>query len=280
MQNLKSEHENLELLNELQTVLQDYLNQKSNMSLNGLSKKCTISEPTLRRILKGQVKTLPNITTILDILITISGDTNTENISKKYPGPISKFLKSMIPQIEDCNTEYNSELNVELKTPIRYLIFKLASNATGVSQKKVTDLFGIHGISALQDLLDKGFVIKSNEVFFSKSKNFTGSHNEFVTNFKSISDFIKTRNSVTKTNLNPLLANYSESISFNAYKEIVKIQKKSLQKIRAIMSEEKSKGPVPLFVLSALDTLDFRTAYEIEDEFNKSKRVALEFSKV
>lgn len=271
MTNIKLKNDNPELLHELQNILSNYLNQKSNMSLNGLSKKCSISEPTLRRIYKGQIKTLPTVTTILDILTTVTGESNTDKISKKYPGPISDFLDSVAPQSEGSVTEYNVELNNELKSSHKYLIYKLASNAIGVTQKKVTDLFGVHGISALDELLSKGFVNKTGDSFFSKFKNFTGSHQDFISNFKAVADFIKIKSSIVKVKMNPVLANYSESVSEDAYKEIVAIQKKSLQRIREIMSKEESKGAIPLFVLVAVDTLDQKTAYEIDEEIKSKK---------
>lgn len=270
MTNTKLLNDNPELLTELQAVLTNYLSQKKNMSLNGLSKKCSISEPTLRRILKGQVKTLPTVTTILDMLTVISGDTNTDRIAKKYPGPISDFLNSVVPQIVNLDADYSSDLNLELQNSQKYLIYKLASNAMGVTHKKISDLFGVHGIKSLEDLIHKDFVSKSKDRYYSKSKSFIGSHNQFIANFKAIADFIKTRSSISKIKLNPLLANYSESVSVEAYKEITTIQKRALQKIRTIMMDEKSRGPIPFFVLSAVDTLDSKTAYELDDDL-KSK---------
>jgi hypothetical protein len=252
-----------DLMSALQGALQDYLNQKTSRSLNGLSKRCTVSEPTLRRILKGQIKTLPTSTTILDILTNITGEKNTSQIAKLFPGPIAEYLQSTLPQSEDCHTEYSSELNEELKDPVKYIIYKLSSNSRGLSVKKLNELFGRHGQVSAENLLKKDYLSFSENTYFSKVKNFTMNQENFVSNFKLIADYIKTQNPMVKTNLHALLANYSESVSVEAYKEIVSLQKKTLQKIRNIMSSDDSKGPIPLFFLLALDTLDPQPVHEL-----------------
>lgn len=255
-----------DLLSQLQEILQSYLTEKKHRTLNRLSKKCTISEPTLRRICKGQIKTLPNSTTILDILTTISGQNNIATIAKIYPGPVAKYIENLLPQSTDCDTEYNAELHNELKDSVNYIIYKLASNASGVTENKISELFGAHGLAMAQMLLDKNFLKFKDQTYFSNVKNFTLNQDHFIKNFKTLSDFIKTQNSVSKEHLHSLLANYSESVSPQAYKEIIALQKKTLKKIRAIMSSEDSRGHIPLFLLLAIDTLDSRPVYEIEPQ--------------
>jgi hypothetical protein len=263
-----------DLLSALQNALQEYLDEKPTRSLNGLSKRCTVSEPTLRRILKGQIKTLPTATTILDILTTLTGEKNTVRIAEKYPGPISDYLESILPQFQDVSTEYDSNLNEELKDPVKYVIYKLSSNSSGLKTNKLSDLFGRHGIQVAESLIEKNYLFKTKDVYYSKIKNFTINQENFVNNFKLIADFIKTQNPLSKTSLQTVLANYSESVSTDAYKEIISVQKKALQKIRNIMSDESSKGSIPLFLLLAIDTLDPRPAHELAQE--KSSTIELE----
>ncbi|MCJ8277520.1 MAG: hypothetical protein HRT44_12425 [Bdellovibrionales bacterium] len=252
------------LLVHLQGALREYLENRPHMSLNSLSKKCSVSEPTLRRIMKGQIKTLPNVTTVLDILTYISGEKNTCNIPKKYPGPIAEFLREMLPHIEDLDANYDLDLNNELKHPTKYLIYKLASNDTGVTHEKVVELFGSHGLMFVQELIDKEFIKLEGGVYFASSSAFTASHEHFVENFKVVADFIKTQKADSHMLLNPLFINYSNTVNAEAYKEIVTLQKKTLKKIRGIMTDKSKIGEIPLFMLLAVDTLDMNTAFEIE----------------
>lgn len=268
-----------DLLCALQSALQNYLDQKDTRSLNGLSKKCTVSEPTLRRILRGQIKTLPTATTILDILTNITGEKNTSVLAKQFPGSIAEYLQTTIPQTDDCRTEYNSELNEELKDPVKYVIYKLSSNSQGLKSTKLIELFGRHGQLSAESLVQKNFLNFADNIYSSKVKNFTMNQENFIHNFKLIADYIKTQNPLTKPHLQSLLANYSESVSEEAYKEIMSIQKKTLQKIRNIMSSESSKGPIPLFCLLAIDTLDPKPVHELvagATSTNEKKSVAKE----
>ena len=251
-----------DLLSALQGILQQYLSEKPSRSLNGLSKKCTVSEPTLRRILKGQIKTLPTATTILDILTTLSGEKNTALIAKNFPGAIAEYLESIIPQAQEFGTEYDSELNTELKDPVKYIIYKLSANSSGLRINKLNELFGRHGLSQAEILIQKGYLQNDNNVLFTKVKDFTINQESFVNNFKIVADYIKTQNPIAKTSLHSLLANYSESVTPEAYKDIVSLQKRTLQKIRKIRSDGPSKGYIPLFLLLAIDTLDPQPAHE------------------
>jgi hypothetical protein len=252
------------LLVSLQKVLNDYLSEKSSRNLSVLAKKCKVSEPTLRRIIKGQIKTLPTTTTILDILITISGEKNTSLIAKLYPGPIADYLENCLPQLQEIGVQYDPALNEELENSVKYIIYKLASNSSGVEKNKIEILFGGHGLLHAEDLLQKNYLAKKNNIYFTQSKDFTINQDRFIFNFKTIADYIKTENLLSNSGLQSLLANYSESISPEAYKEIIQVQKKALKKIREIMSHENSKGKIPMFLLTAIDTLDLESAFELE----------------
>ena len=78
------------LITHLQTVIRSYLDQHTRISLNGLSKRCSVSEPTLRRIMNGQVKTAPTLTTVVDILSTIGKESRLSKLIDMYPGPIAE----------------------------------------------------------------------------------------------------------------------------------------------------------------------------------------------
>ena len=263
---LESADQKISLVESLQVILKEYLKQRPQMSLNGLSKKCSVSEPTLRRIMKGQIKTLPNITIVLDILTYINNEKNILKITKTYPGPIADYLKEMLTHSMDCRSDYDISLNNELKNPTKYLIYKLASNTSGVTHQKILDLFGSHGLMFANDLIEKDFIECRENIYFSKSHSFTVGHEDFNDKFKAVSEFIKTQKIESHSTLNPLFVNYSNSVSAEAYKEVISLQRKTLKKIRTILSDDKSVGEIPLFLLLAVDTLDHLTADQIEND--------------
>ena len=82
------------ILNQLQDSVLNYLNKNKNISLNGLAKRCSISEPTLRRINNGQIKTLPTLTTIVDLLCSLNKVDKIPELIEIYKGsPIGEFLQ-------------------------------------------------------------------------------------------------------------------------------------------------------------------------------------------
>ncbi|MEO0335394.1 MAG: hypothetical protein AAF202_03315, partial [Pseudomonadota bacterium] len=60
----------------LRQVIQAYIDESKYLSVSGFCKKCGVSEPTVRRFLTGKIKTLPQVSTVLDILTYISGETS------------------------------------------------------------------------------------------------------------------------------------------------------------------------------------------------------------
>ena len=63
--------QSLSVADHLRLIITQYLEKRPQLSVNGISKRCNVSEPTLRRIMSGKVKTIPQITTLLDILTYI-----------------------------------------------------------------------------------------------------------------------------------------------------------------------------------------------------------------
>ena len=255
-----------EVLTHLQALLSEFLEKHPNMTINGLSKRCSVSEPTLRRIKNGQVKTLPSVTTIVDILSYISKEKTIVRLVEKYPGPIADFLKEKIPQTNNSKTpEYSELLNRTLKDPVKYIIYKLAANDTGVDLEKIVEFFGRYGENHLDELLQQNLVEQRGDRYFAKIENFVLSHDLFVSHFKTVADFIKPHKLITASKSHsPLFANYSGSLNKKAYSTILNIQRAAFKKIISVLVDEKSSGEIPTFIIGAVDTLDSKSA----DEFN------------
>jgi hypothetical protein len=82
---------------QIQSILRRHLDSAPKRSVYGLSKQCRSSEPTVRRLLKGHVKTLPGPRTIVDILSAVSGESSPQKLSELYPGPVSEYLTAAFP---------------------------------------------------------------------------------------------------------------------------------------------------------------------------------------
>jgi hypothetical protein len=252
---------------QLRDIVERYLEQHPRLSTNGLSRKCQVSEPTLRRLISGQTKGAPRLNTVLSLLTYLSGKTKIRDIAHTYGGAVESFLLENVTAIDYEDQEFSNEINEELKDPVRYLIFKLALNASGVHPKKIEELFGAHGITQAEHLLDKGFIYIDTKGFVkTKIETYRASFDDFVKNFKSVANYIKPDKLKVKDPLNPYFLNKSDSINSETYQQIRKILKKTQEKIDRLVAEPEAKGEIPFFLLSALDTLDTLSARDLEDQ--------------
>jgi hypothetical protein len=271
--NASANREVTSVFDQLQALLIDYLQSHSHLSLNGLSKRCGVSEPTLRRIRHGQVKTIPNVSTIFTFLTYIFQEKDVERIVSMVGEPLSGFLNDKAANLKSFNRiEYSEDLTEILRDPVKYVIYKIAAGGHGLSAEKVIDLFGSHGEKQLQSLVTCGWMYKENDLYFVKTPNFSLSYDVFVEHFKVMADFIKPeKHANSQSDLAPFFVSQSSSLNKEAYKEIRKIYKKAVMRVSEIVNNPQSFGPIPTFVLSAVDTMDSDCADEISQKKDVSK---------
>ncbi len=262
---LRPKSELQEAFAQLQEILTSYLDSRPHMSLNGLAKRCSVSEPTLRRIKKGQLKTLPEVSTIIDLLMYISQEKNARKIPELFSGPLADYLLSKVPQIEAMvEIEVSESLTQSLQDPVKYLIYKLAVNSEGVTIDKVVEMFGSYGEKQIQELLQEKLIELKDGAYHGLVQSFCLSNDVFVKHFKATADFIKPEKLANSPrNLSPLFANYSTGLNKKAYSDVLKIQRQAMKKIIKVLVDKSSEGPIPAFYLAAIDTLDHNSADEI-----------------
>lgn len=253
---------------QLQGIMEHYLATYPNVSLNGLAKRCAVSEPTLRRIRKGQTKTLPSVTTIIEILSYILKEDEMDKLIPMVGGPLAKYLKDKTSQLNArADLVVSEELTQTLKDPIKYLVFKLTVHTPGVQLEKVVELFGSYGEKQLLQLEKEGLVIRNENNFKAKIDYFALSNEVFVDHFKTTADFIKPHKHASAAKAySPIFSNYSSSINRKGYSEVVKIQRAANRKIAALLADPKYQGSIPTFALNAVDTLDNICADEFQED--------------
>jgi len=241
---------------DLQNLLNDYLESSINFSLNALSKKICVPETSLRRIKNGDLRRLPKIDNVLKILKYIYKTDSLYEIVKLAPEELSKELQEkLVIDIEDnCTTRLVVDLEKFINDQVAYLVYKLASNTNGVKSSEVNRLFGEHGVQTLLNLEKAGVITNNDKVFKTIQGTFRMSDDRFVENFKSVSNFIKTDPEKIKTP--NLYMNLSESLNIEGLKRIKAIQVRAIRETRKVLSCDEYKGHLPVFNLIAVDTLD------------------------
>ena len=249
---------------QLQDVLEDWFNENPYMNTNSLAQRCRVSEPTLRRIRKGQGKRIPNVSTVIALLSYLSGEKDVKKIVAQYGAPLSDFISEKNPEVlidAVPSIENSKELGDVLDEPVKYIIYKLSANDSGVSKEKIIEIFGPYGIEQADQLVQMKILEKNKNFYKGTIEYFSLPLEHFIVNFKATANFIKVENiSNAPSDLSALIRNQSSSINKKAYSKILRIQQKAQRKIAEIMFAENSKGDIPVFNLVAFDTLDTKSA--------------------
>jgi AraC-like DNA-binding protein len=244
------------LLSALSSLVETYLEKHPHLSLMALSQRCDVSEPTLRRIKNKDFKSLPTATTILNLVSYIAGEKEIPKLTQRFYGPIGDYLNEVFPGAKDHNRRFDPELNKMLKNDVYYLIYKLCCHPVGLSKERATRLFGNLGEKVIKNLLDLEYIEQRGGRYHTLGDWFATSPGDIAGKIKILTDFMKFQDHPTDLYLTPINANYSSSVNSKAYREVVKLQRNCLKKIRKVLQSESSRGNIPLFMFSAIDTLD------------------------
>ncbi len=261
------------IVEHLSIVINRYLEKNPRLSLNALSKRCKVSEPTLRRISKQDVKTEPNKGTILDILTTISRESDIGKLVEIYDGPIGDYLRKVFPYSNTRRDTYSRYINSHLSDPAKYIIYLLSLNDLGVTFNKIRSLFGDFGIADAKYLVKQELVVETKPgTLKAKVETFCGPlGDDFVFNFKTLANFIKPHKVQCSRKLNPFFRAETSGVSPEAYEAIVKVQSAAIKKIQSIINDDKGDPIIPLMVLTAIDTIDSQSANDIYEESQSQK---------
>lgn len=252
--------------NQLRGELLQFLKEKPHFSVNAMARKCESSETTLRRIRKGNIKTMPKVSTVIDILKFISKENDSKRLLERFPGPLADYLKEKIvalDPIESVDIESVDITNILRNSPSRYLIYKLAANNTGVTEDKIVELFGRFGLNEAEHLVTRKVLKKDGFTYRKIGNSFSLNNDVFIENFQATAQFIKPHKiEDAPADSKPFFINISRGVNIKTYRRILKIQRNALRQIRMLLASETSIGKIPLFFLSALDTIDSKAAYE------------------
>jgi len=240
---------------ELSALIEGYLESNSNVSINALAMRMGIAETTLRRIRGGQSKRLPNSENLLKIVFYIYKTKDLYEVREVLPPLLKEHFTSLFLLTEASLNNPVTEIDDSIiDNQITYLVLKLASNHSGVNKNEVLRLFGEIGLKSAETLIDSDILTEEKGLFKTKINTFRLPHNSFIKNFKSVSDFIKI--DPEKTKGPNIYYNLSESLNLEGLTRVQAIQKKAVKEISDILNNDKFKGELPVFSLTAVDTLD------------------------
>jgi hypothetical protein len=239
------------VLVELQQLINDFLEKNPRLSINAMSKRCSVSEPTLRRIAKGKVRTLPNVTTIVDILSYIYKTNSLKELVLANPGAISGFLKEQFPAVKDLtsDTKFSEKLNKSIADSTSFVIYNLACSERGTCEEEVLNLFGHLGMHRLEELILDEVIQQKGDRFFAIHSTWSSGPEMSAKHIKTLADFIKPSKIKENSMHTPIFANFTGSITKEAYEKIIRVNRAAYRKTVEILHAEESSGDIPVFFL-------------------------------
>lgn len=242
-------------IKELSTLIDDFLAKNENVSINALAMRMGIAETTLRRIRNGDLVRLPKNDNLLKIICYIYKSFDLQEITKHLPPALKEFFMAEYLIVTGSEKNPVTILDREIvDSQITYLVLKLASNHSGVARTEILRMFGELGLKSAKHLQNSDILLEdSTGIFRTKICAFRLNDESFITNFKTVSEYIKIDR---EERVGPnLYYNLSESLSLEGLIKVHNIQKKAINEICEIMNDEKFKGELPVFTLAAIDTL-------------------------
>ena len=249
---------------QLRDVANGYLKKHKGLSVNALAKRMDVSEPTLRRIVKGQLKTKPSLETLMKVLSYVGKTSALAHHIHAHPGPIARELKTCFPTAAHSDFEMinNAKLEEALRDTTSFVLYNLACSDNGLHQEQIVALFGEVGLSSAEQLRKDGLLSEIEGIYHASFKKWCSSPELSAKHIKSLANFIKPDRVKPESPLTPVFANLTGHIQAQAYKKILKIHQQAFRKTVQILRDPKNSGDLPVFFLGAFDTLSKWAAHE------------------
>jgi hypothetical protein len=174
MEQLYSQNEN-SLIAILKNMIETFLRQHPQISMNGFAQKSNVPLSTLRRITSESIKGDIAPHTVLNIVSFVKKEKNIKKLLVSSHPIVSEYLSEYFsPYIFDQEDQtYSVDLNELLSDKMNYVIYKLAANRSGVTLIEIAEIFGQIGMQKVNEWLAKKIVsIDHNNRIHAKVKTF------------------------------------------------------------------------------------------------------------
>lgn len=250
MENIMSDKSFIE---ELKRIIGDYIVENDNISVNQLSKDIGVSEPTLRRVVKGVTKNAPSSQFVVRVLKKISGSKSTAKLLDLYPGVISEFLESdaNILKTPKDNLEYRNQLQKFLSNPEVYHIVAMAGCHNGVSEDQIEQTFGFEGVKILLALYKYEMITKEEDRYHLLKKDIMFHKSYFPGIMHRAIDLLEMEKSYPE--VPTYFYTWTESLNDEGLEKLREMQKQAYMNMVKVLKDEKYHGDKPAFIFGGLD---------------------------
>lgn len=236
--------------------LENYLKKFKNRSfaIRNLSKKTSLNEKTIRRLLSKENK--PTYQTLYKLYLEFLGLSDFSEVISKCPKIVKDRISDYNPCIsEEKNIEISGLLHDFKSIPLFAELFILAGT-TPINKNVIAFRYGEYGLEIIDTLIQKKLLQEIEKDCFILAKNIPPLDADclkFLGEY-SVQRFSKTKNA--QVHGENVINFYAESLNEAGKKAWLDIDTKSFYKKLEIAKQPQYQGPIPVFTFTATDTIE------------------------
>lgn len=252
--------EKTKLVEEIQDVLNSWLNEKSDVrSVASLSRTTGVADSSIRRLLNNGIKIQED--SIFKLLTHIFEVQSFDGISaalEEKPEMLKWFERHFsymkkAPAIQDYKP---SSIADEISSdPIQFSVYMQISSVSGLSQSYIKDQFGIRGEIELEKLIQKGMVIVEEDLLYPKEQKIKYTKEQVINLLPEI-----TRMYLKKDSIFNARALEIEGVSKDGFGDLMDLFAKFLNDVHTIYKMKP--GNIPAVFAGFVDTLTTQPYFE------------------
>lgn len=244
------------ILNELRSEIDEWLQQKENRNIVLLAKKSDVNETSIRRAYNQQ--SLLKSDNLLKLLVYLKNEPRLKSLVNRCPESISCYLKSSFPHLmmnESAKTEIAFELDEALNDFYSYVIYKRISHRDCVSRQNIFSWLGELGETKLEELIGREIITEDiNGVLHVIKNDFSLSPHLLKRHTHKLIDVFFKPDEIVDGGPG-MLRNISESVNIDGYKRVQEVLLEASNEVLKTINA--NPGKIPLVYVGMLDSMSF-----------------------
>lgn len=259
MISIKTKPELVEFKSTFDSILKSWLAKGAPRTPSQLAVQTKLRRQSIYDLCSGKANILNWHSTKVIRVLSIIENSDEDKVFKKYERELAVLdnLTTDAPLKMDAELSYNKNFTQnfteEMKNPVALKIYALSLSEAGVGMSEIRDEYGQYGIQIADKLVEKNILV------FSTGKRYFTINKDYLGLTKSqVKEIIPHLNSFYREDHANQFRNY-------VFMRIDRINRDSLVKIHAayshldevissILSTDESKGDIPFYCFSQLDT--------------------------
>ena len=234
--------------------IKNYLEGHSKMTAHRIAKESGVSETTLRRVIAGELSSMPNGIFAMKVLFFIHKITRVRELVDIYKDDLREFLIKELSFVEMSSEEldYVQKLQSIVADPIVFHVIALAGTNIGVDEKTIEEYFGTEGLTKLMFLFNEDYLVLKQGRFHGTQKGVAFQKHIFKDIAKVSTDLIDTDSSSAKSR--NFFYHWTEALNDKGIDKVMSLEREHYGNLQMVIKDKKYLGDQHIFFFGAFDS--------------------------